>query len=379
MNSASDNTAIFALEDVVRSYMERPVYGVPKQEKSQRLAEILTQLTWHHALACPQYGRILQAHGHIKSQPFTLEEIPFLPVRLFKDYELSSITEDQRFKVLTSSGTTSQRVSRIVLDRNTSMLQTKALVSILQQFLGKARLPMLIIDHPGVIKDRKTFSARGAGILGLSNFGRNHAYALRDEDMSPDIEAITRFANANQGQRVLLFGFTFMVWKYFYKPLLKSRISLSFENAILIHSGGWKKLQEEAVENDVFKASLKKVLNISAIHNFYGMVEQVGSIFVECEHGRLHTPAFGDVLVRNPRDWSVLPKGAKGLIQVLSLLPSSYPGHSLLTEDVGEWIGEDDCPCGRLGRTFKVHGRMAQAELRGCGDTHAAMLENRPT
>lgn len=379
MNSANDSTTSSSLEEAVRSYMERPVYGVTKLEKSRLLAEILTDLTWHHALACPQYGRILQAHGHTQPQAFSLEEIPFLPVRLFKDYELSSVPEDQRFKVLTSSGTTSQQVSRIVLDRNTSMLQTKALVSILQQFLGKARLPMLIIDHPSVIKDRRTFSARGAGILGLSNFGRNHAYALHDEDMSPDINAIAQFVEAYRGQRVLLFGFTFMVWKHFYKPLLESGTSFSFDDAILIHSGGWKKLQEEAVENDVFKASLKKTLNISAIHNFYGMVEQVGSIFVECEHCRLHTPAFADVLIRDPRDWSVLPKGAKGLIQVLSLLPASYPGHSLLTEDVGEWTGEDDCPCGRLGRTFKVHGRMAQAELRGCGDTHAATLENRPT
>ncbi|MFK2892644.1 acyl-protein synthetase [Dyella flagellata] len=358
--------------------MAQPVYGLPKLEKSQLLAEILTRLTWHHASACPPYARILEAHGHSGPRPFALEDIPFLPVRLFKDYELSSIPDDQRFKVLTSSGTTSQRVSKIILDRNTSTLQTRALISILQQFLGKARLPMLIIDHPGVIKDRKTFSARGAGILGLSNFGRNHAYALRDEDLAPDMETIARFMQAHRGQRILLFGFTFMVWKHFYKPILDSGISLSFEDAILIHSGGWKKLQEEAVENEIFKASLKQALNITAVHNFYGMVEQVGSIFMECEYGRLHTPAFADVLVRNPRDWSVLPKGVKGLIQVLSLLPSSYPGHSLLTEDVGEWTGEDDCPCGRLGRTFKVYGRMAQAELRGCGDTHAAMLEEGP-
>src|SRR5690606_40948238 len=60
---------------------------------------------------------------------------------------------DQVFKVLRSSGTTSQQTSRIVLDRRTSMAQSRALVVILQQFLGKARRPMLIIDHPG---DRKS-------------------------------------------------------------------------------------------------------------------------------------------------------------------------------------------------------------------------------
>ena len=51
------------------------------------------------------------------------------------------------------------------------------------------------------------------------------------------------------------------------------------------------------------------------------------------------------------------------------LLPGSYPGHVLLTEDVGTLEGEDDCPCGRKGRYFKVHGRIAKAEVRGCSDT----------
>jgi len=357
---------------IERPYFTWPVYGLDREKKSDALADALSQLTWWHARGCSPYARILRAHSYQDGQRFALEQVPFLPVRLFKEYELSSVPAEDVFKVLTSSGTTSQRVSRIVLDRDTSMAQTKALVLILQQFLGKARLPMLIIDHPGVIKNRKSFSARGAGILGLSNFGRDHTYALRDEDMTPDIDVIRAFLERHRGQRVFLFGFTFMVWKYFYQALKDISDPPKFEDAILIHSGGWKKLLEEAVDNDTFKRALGTTLNIRAVHNFYGMVEQVGSVFMECERGRLHAPAFADVLIRDARDWSVLPKGKQGLIQVLSALPTSYPGHSLLTEDVGEWIGIDDCPCGRLGRTFRVHGRIAKAELRGCSDTHAA-------
>lgn len=355
-----------------RPYFAWPVYGMPHGEKSRHLSEMLTTLTWQHAERCEPYGRILRAHGLQAGQQFALEQIPFIAVRLFKEYELGSVPKDDVFKVLTSSGTTSQRVSRIILDRDTAMAQTKTLVLILQQFLGKARLPMLIIDHPGVIKNRQSFSARGAGILGLSNFGRDHTYALRDDDMTPDIDAIRAFLERHRGQRVFVFGFTFMVWKYFYQALKDMPDAPRFEDAILIHSGGWKKLLEEAVDNDTFKAALADKLNIRAVHNFYGMVEQVGSVFMECEHGRLHAPAFADVLIRDARDWSVLPKGRTGLIQVLSVLPTSYPGHSLMTEDLGEWTGLDDCPCGRMGRTFRVHGRVAKAELRGCSDTHAA-------
>lgn len=361
----------------IQPYFNWPVYGFQQSDKSTRLAEKLNELTSYHAVNCDAYRRILCAHNHTADGLFTLENIPFIPVRLFKEHKLSSILPEKVFKVLTSSGTTSQQVSQIILDRETAAAQTRALVLILQNFLGKNRLPMLIIDHPGVIKNKQSFSARGAGILGLSNFGRDHTYALND-DMSPNIEAILHFLERHEGKRIFLFGFTFMVWKYFFQTLKDSTTVPKFHDAILIHSGGWKKLIEEAVDNHGFKQSLRETFNIQFIHNFYGMVEQVGSIFVECEHGHLHTPAFADILIRDARDWSVLPIGETGLIQVLSVLPTSYPGHSLLTEDVGEITGIDDCPCGRKGKTFRVHGRIAQAELRGCSDTHAENVSNAP-
>ena len=60
-----------------------------------------------------------------------------------------------------------------------------------------------------------------------------------------------------------------------------------------------------------------------------------------------------------------------GFIEVMSILPSSYPGQALLTEDIGEIIGIDDCPCNRKGKYFVFRSRAKKVELRGCGDTFA--------
>jgi hypothetical protein len=57
------------------------------------------------------------------------------------------------------------------------------------------------------------------------------------------------------------------------------------------------------------------------------------------------------------------------------MLPESYPGHVLLTEDKGVILGEDDCPCGRKGKYFKIIGRLKNAEIRGCSDTYAAKFK----
>ncbi len=86
----------------------------------------------------------------------------------------------------------------------------------------------------------------------------------------------------------------------------------------------------------------------------------------------LHAPAFADVVVRDPATWDEAPRGQVGVVQVLSALPRSYPGHSLLTEDLGVVHGVDVGPGGWLGKAFSVVGRVPRAELRGCSDTHAA-------
>jgi phenylacetate-coenzyme A ligase PaaK-like adenylate-forming protein len=136
--------------------------------------------------------------------------------------------------------------------------------------------------------------------------------------------------------------------------------------------GGWKKLQEQAVDNHTFRAELKSWAGIETVVNYYGMVEQTGSLFMECEEGHLHAPIYSDIIIRNPQTFEPSPLGEEGIVEVLSIVPRSYPGHGLLTEDWGMLLGEDDCACGRQGKYFKILGRVAKAETRGCSDTYGA-------
>ena len=161
-----------------------------------------------------------------------------------------------------------------------------------------------------------------------------------------------------------------MIWQYFYRELLKLSEPPDLSNGILIHGGGWKKLQNEAVSKEEFKARLREVCGIPTVLDYYGMVEQTGCIYMECECGHLHASNFSDVIPRRMKDFSSCAIGEKGVLQVVSLLPESYPGHSILTEDEGVLLGEDDCPCGRKGKYFEVTGRIRNAEVRGCSDTY---------
>lgn len=360
----------------MEEFFSKEPYELNKEQKSALLTRRICELTQSHASACEPYANILRACSFDVKTVTSYEDVPFLPVQMFKLVDLKSVEEQNIIKTMTSSGTSGQRVSKIFLDRVTASNQQKTMVKIVSDYTGTSRMPMIIIDCPSVLKDRAKFSARGAGILGFSIFGSKKMYALND-DMQLDVQALGEFIEQHKDQRILLFGFTFMIWQHFYKELVKLRedgIVYDLSNCIMIHGGGWKKLISESVSSDEFKKCLRDVCGLKDIHDYYGMVEQTGCIYMECECGHLHTSNFSDVIVRRPMDFGICSIGEKGIIQVVSSLPESYPGHSLLTEDEGVVLGEDDCPCGRKGKYFKIFGRLKNAEIRGCSDTYATMF-----
>ena len=185
-----------------------------------------------------------------------LANLPFVPVRLFKEMKLQSVADADVFKVLTSSGTSGQIPSRIVLDTATAQLQTRALLAIMTSFTGKQRLPMVICDSQSVLRDRNWHSARAAGILGMSSLGRQHFYAL-DSEMRLDLDALAAYLTARPGEPILFFGFTFMVWQHVVEVLRDAGRTLPANDGILIHGGGWKKLADKAVDNAPVQGRLR--------------------------------------------------------------------------------------------------------------------------
>lgn len=359
--------------EIVDSLLRIKPFSLKQEKKEKYLDEALLELTNRHLDRCLIYKNIYKKLENV--YPLNRNRHFFLPVSLFKEFDLKSIPDEKVVKVLTSSGTSGQRVSKIYLDAQTANLQAEVLRSIMAEALGEQRLPMLIFDNKSVLKNRLEFSARGAGILGMSIFGKNHTYALGD-DLKVDYEVVEHFLNKHKNERKFLFGFTFLIWQSLFG--LEISKGLDFSNSILVHGGGWKKLIEKSVTNEIFKKNLSEHYNIDKVYSYYGMVEQVGSVFLEGDDGYLYAPAFADVIIRDPFTLEELPDGEIGVIQVLSMLPRSYPGHSLLTEDLGVIHYRDQGIGGRYGKAFSVLGRIPSAELRGCSDVIAKQQEDWP-
>lgn len=354
----------------IEKLLKGPAFAISSLKKKELFGRELSRLTRFHYSNCSEFRQVVSLMNYDPTLEYPIEELPFIPVRLFKDFELRSVDRERITRTMISSGTSGQTVSRIFLDKVNAAIQTKVLVKIVSSFVGANRMPFLVVDSPAVLRNRSPLSARGAGILGFSMLGYDLTFLL-NEDYEIDYGELNSFLERHHGKQILLFGFTFILWERLYLALKRAGRRLNL-NAILIHGGGSKKLTSVAVDNLAFKSALADTCGIRVVLNYYGMIEQTGSIFMECTEGVLHASVFSDIIVRDPITFGALAHGKTGLVQLVSLLPVSYPGHSILSEDLGTVLGEDDCSCGRRGTYFRVDGRGKDAEVRGCSDVYAS-------
>jgi len=342
-------------------------YKFTRGEKEYYFKKGIKELTNFHKKNCKEYKKILLTINTDNLKKKQLSDFTFLPTNIFKKFDLKSVPKNKVIKKLVSSGTSNNSPSKIYLDKNNASNQVRVLNIIMSTLVGKQRLPMLIIDQNPKLKNRSILNARSAAIFGFSIFGKDHTYLL-NESGEIDYKLLNNFMKKYCKEKFLIFGFTSLIYKNLIKKLSKRLVNYDFKNGVLLHGGGWKKLEILNINNKFFKEKLFEKLGLINIYNYYGLVEQTGSIFIESKKcGYFHTSNFSDILIRDD-NFQLVKNGSKGLIQLLSLLPTSYPGHNILTEDIGQIVGEDNCKCGLKGKYFMVHGRAKNTELRGCSD-----------
>ncbi len=328
------------------------------------LNEIKKRIT-EHKKKCVNYRLFLETKGINIDSLKSLEKIPFIHINMFKEYELKSIKKDEVVLELNSSGTSGNK-SRIFLDKRNAIDQKKYLQKILQQEFGEKRFPFLILgQNPIHINDRNKISAQIAAFLGFSLIGKNFFY-LKNKKNEIDYDGLNEFLKNHHNKEFIIFGFTSNVYDILLKNLDKKKIKFPFSNAKIVHGGGWKKLSDQGITNNDLKLNILKKFKIKNVINYFGFVEQTGSIFLECPKGYFHTNQVSDIFVRD-ENLELSNINDEGILQCISIVPSSYPGNSVLLEDKAIYKGKN-CDCGKPGKIFSIVGRLNKVEIRGCSD-----------
>jgi phenylacetate-coenzyme A ligase PaaK-like adenylate-forming protein len=102
------------------------------KNKNKTFHKIINNLTKFHYKNCSLYKKILDGFRYNYKKNIVIDKLPFLPIRLFKNYELKSVDQKKIIKVLRSSGTTGSVPSKIFLDKQNSYNQIIVLNKIIK-------------------------------------------------------------------------------------------------------------------------------------------------------------------------------------------------------------------------------------------------------
>ncbi|MDD4589524.1 MAG: acyl-CoA reductase [Parabacteroides sp.] len=351
-----------------------PVYSVDIATEALYLKSLQDELIFHYVhnemyhLFCDR--KRFNPYAELKS----VNNIPPVAVSVFKElgFGLSSVPKED-IKLRLQSSATSGTPSTIVLDKITSKRQAKAMVKVMQEFIGKERKPFLVMDIDPKSESISLLGARFAAITGYLSFASKAGYFLKVKDGVSyfDVDAIQEYvAQISADQPVVVFGFTYIMYSNVLKSIQAKGITIQLpKGSKIIHIGGWKKLESEKIDKSLFNQQLSACFGLEPVDviDIYGFTEQMGLNYPDCPCGCKHASSYVKVLTRDIVTNEIQPAGKEGKMEFITPIPHSYPGNAVLTDDLGI-IYDEPCPYGRLGTRFKISGRLKKAEVRGCGD-----------
>lgn len=352
----------------LNNFSQKNPFGLVSPEEDNYFLSLMKYAFLHHIKSCEKFKNWCEYFGINEKNILavkTIEELPFLPSSAFKKNILISATEGTHGKSLLSSGTSSNKKSTIYIDNITSNLQKSTLANMLSNIIGTKRMECFIFDNnPINLRVDNELSGRVAGMAGYLLAAKSRNYFLESESLTNiSGNTVDKLQSLkDKKDPVYLIGYTFMLYSIL-KSLSEKNIYFELpKNSKLIHFGGWKKMEDSKVSKKTLNELIVKVLNIKLdnIYDIYGFTEQLGTIYPASGNKGTAIPIQTRVIVRDTNTFKPLKKGS-GFLQFLNPFPYSYPGISILQDDIGSY-------CHKTG-LINIEGRIKGLDERGCGDT----------
>ncbi|HIZ85386.1 MAG TPA: acyltransferase [Candidatus Coprenecus stercoravium] len=297
---------------------------------------------------CPQYRRYVDLLGVSPEGLADISDIPFLPIRFFKQYDIISSAEPhpEPQKIFYSSSTTGQTPSRhCVLDIS---LYERSFMGGFRQFYGEPEDYVILALLPSYLEREGSSLVYMADRL-IKESGRPESgYYLYDHDRLYNTLTELR----QRGQRTLLLGVAFALLDFTERYVMEGP---NDSWLTVMETGGMKGRREELTREELHRR-LSGGFGVGSIHSEYGMCELLSQAY-SAGDGVFRTPDSMKVIVKELNDpFRDAAPGRPGVINVIDLANRNSCSF-IETEDVGRvW------PDG----SFTVDGRLKGAERRGC-------------
>ena len=286
---------------------------------------------------CAPYAEYIRLIGVDPLAVHRIEDIPMLPIELFKSHKLYC-GDDEPQIVFTSSATTGMAQSRhYVADLE---LYERAFSEAFRHFYGDARECSIYALLPSYLEREGSSLVYMAERL-IAESGGGGFYLNDYEKLLHDI-------SRDPNPKILL-GVTYALLD------LAENYAPKLENTVVMETGGMKGRRKELPKSELHKV-LCSAFGVERIHSEYGMAELMSQAY-SFGDGVFRTPRWMKVLVRDVNNpFARLAAGRRGGLDIIDLA-NRYSCAFLATQDMG--IRYDD-------GSFRIEGRIAQSDIRGC-------------
>ena len=291
----------------------------------------------HQAEHCAPYAEYVRLLGVEPSQVQRVEDIPMLPIEIFKSHKVYC-GEQELQMTFTSSATTGMVQSRHYVED--IALYERAFTEAFRHFYGDERECSIYALLPSYLEREGSSLVYMAERL-IAQCGGGGFYLH-------DYEKLLNDMSHDPNPKILL-GVTYALLD------LAENYAPKLENTVVMETGGMKGRRKELPKSELHKV-LCSAFGVERIHSEYGMAELMSQAYSSGE-GLFRTPRWMKVLVRDVNNpFRRLPSGRRGGLDIIDLANRSSCAF-IATEDMG--VRYDD-------GSFRIEGRISQSDIRGC-------------
>ncbi|CAN5257606.1 acyltransferase [soil metagenome] len=290
----------------------------------------------------PVYCAYAKGIGKTPEKVLQLNDIPFLPVELFKTHKIYSSEKEPEI-VFTSSGTTGQITSRHeVAD---SELYRMSFRKTFQKFYGDISEWTILALLPSYLEREGSSLVFMADELIRESKNTDSGFYLHNyKELAEKIKAL----NAS-GKKILLLGVTYALLD------LAEKFPQNIPNCVIMETGGMKGKRKEMIREELHSI-LKNAFGVNEIHSEYGMTELLSQAYSK-GNGIYHCPPWMKIKIREMNDpLSFAATGKTGGVNIIDFA-NLYSCSFISTSDLGK-LHEDE--------SFEILGRFDDADIRGC-------------
>ena len=181
-------------------------------------------------------------------------------------------------------------------------------------------------------------------LIKKSNNQQSRSYCEDYAEVTKKLEELEKV-----GQKTILFGVSYALLD------LAEQFPQKLKHTIIIETGGTKGNRKEILKEELHH-KLKKAFSLEKIDSEYGMTELLSQSYSN-GNGIFKSPNWKKILIRDINDpLSIVGENKIGGINIIDLA-NIYSCPFIATQDLGKTFDDD---------TFKVLGRINNADLRGC-------------